>query len=193
VSIDTTSYSDPAFLAKPYSKICVYSVDQDLSKRGLIEEIFVDELTDAGVLATQGSMMFPPTREWSEADFQSQLTKYGFDGFLKIEIVSEDVNERVTPHYRTETRTREYETEDGDRVTRTETNAYVSNSVDVFVKNQFQADLIDVATNKIAWKGYSKTSAQTTTIGVNRGTILGTFAQSIVEELQYKKHIIEKE
>lgn len=189
VSIDTTSYSDPDFIAKPYTNLCVYSVEQNLNRRKLVENVFVNELKEAGINAVQGSTLFPPTREWAESDFQTQLTKYGYDGFLKIEIVDEKINERVTPQVHTDTKTTTVKKRDGKDATITETNSYVTNDVDVFMNNQFQADLIDVATNKNAWKGYSSTSAQMNMIGIDIDAIIEKFAESVIEELQLKKHL----
>lgn len=189
VSIDTTSYSDPDFMGKQYNKLCVYSVDQNLNKRKLIENIFVKELKENGIDALEGSNLFPPTREWQETDFQSQLTKFGYDGFLKIEIVDENIKERVTPQVHTDTKTTTVKKKDGKDATITETNSYVTNDVDVYMNNQFQADLIDVATNKIAWKGYSSTSAQLNMIGIDIDAIVEKFAESVIEELQTKKHL----
>lgn len=189
VSIDTTSYSDPDFMGKQYNKLCVYSVDQNLNKRKLIENIFVKELKENGIDALEGSNLFPPTREWQETDFQSQLTKFGYDGFLKIEIVDENIKERVTPQVHTDTKTTTVKKKDGKDATITETNSYVTNDVDVYMNNQFQVDLIDVATNKIAWKGYSSTSAQLNMIGIDIDAIVEKFAESVIEELQTKKHL----
>lgn len=75
VSIETTSYTDPDFINKKYSKFCVYSVEQNLNRRALVERVFAGEFKDAGLYAVEGSMIFPPTRTWDEADFQAQLLK----------------------------------------------------------------------------------------------------------------------
>ncbi|MEZ4724001.1 MAG: hypothetical protein R2863_05035 [Candidatus Kapaibacterium sp.] len=189
VSIETTSYTDPDFINKKYSKFCVYSVEQNLNRRALVERVFAEEFKDAGLYAVEGSMIFPPTRTWDEADFQAQLLKNGFDGFIKVEIVDENVNERVTPQVHTNTETRTIKKKNGKDATITESNTYVTNDVDVFMNNQFQADLIDVATNKVAWKGYSSTSAQVNMLGMDIETIIERFAEDVIEEMEMKGHI----
>lgn len=189
VSIETTSYTDPDFINKKYSKFCVYSVEQNLNRRALIEKVFAEEFQEAGLYAVEGSMIFPPTRVWEEADFQAQLLKNGFDGFIKVEIVDENVNERVTPQVHTNTETRTIKKKNGKDATITESNTYVTNDVDVFMNNQFQADLIDVATNKVAWKGYSSTSAQVNMLGMDIETIIERFAEDVIEEMEMKGHI----
>lgn len=65
----------------------------------------------------------------------------------------------------------------------------MTNDVDVFMNNQFQADLIDVATNKVAWKGYSSTSAQVNMLGMDIETIIERFAEDVIEEMEMKGHI----
>ena len=189
VSIETTSYTDPDFINKKYSKFCVYSVEQNLNRRALVERVFAGEFKDAGLYAVEGSMIFPPTRTWDEADFQAKILKNGFDGFIKVEIVDENVNERVTPQVHTNTETRTIKKKNGKDATITESNTYVTNDVDVFMNNQFQADLIDVATNKVAWKGYSSTSAQVNMLGMDIETIIERFAEDVIEEMEMKGHI----
>jgi len=189
VSIETTSYTDPDFINKKYAKFCVYSVEQNLNRRALIEKVFVEEFQEAGLYAVQGSMIFPPTRVWEEADFQAQLVKNGFDGFIKIEIMDENVNERITPEFHTNTETRTIKKKNGKDATITETNTFVTNDVDVYMSNQFQADLIDVNSNKVAWKGYSSTSAQVDMIGMDVETIVERFAEDVINELKTKGHI----
>jgi hypothetical protein len=189
VSIETTSYTDPDFINKKYAKFCVYSVEQNLNRRALVERVFAEEFQEAGLYAVEGSMIFPPTRVWEEADFQAQLVKNGFDGFIKIEIMDENVNERVTPEFHTNTETRTIKKKNGKDATITESNTYVTNDVDVYMSNQFQADLIDVTSNKVAWKGYSSTSAQVDMIGMDVETIVERFAEDVINELKTKGHI----
>lgn len=194
VSIDTTSYSDPDFIGKEYKNICVYSLEKDLNKRDMIEKVFVSNLKDGGYNAVKGSILFPPTREWSEADFQKRLKEYGYDGFLKIEIVDEKVDEYVNPQLHTETSTRVIKDEEGKKQgTITESNSYVTKDVDVYMSNKFQADLIDANTNKIAWKGFSSTNAKMYEFGMDLETIVDQFSESVIEELQLKGHLKVKE
>lgn len=189
VSIETTSYSDPDFINKKYAKFCVYSVEQNLNRRALIERVFAEEFKDAGIYVMEGSRIFPPTRTWEEGDFQSQLIKSGFDGFIKIEIIDEKVNERITPQIHTDSESTTIKKRNGKDATITKSNTYVTNNVDVFMNNQFQADLIDVTSNKVAWKGYSSTSAQVDIIGMDIETIIEKFAEDVIEELKAKGHI----
>lgn len=134
-------------------------------------------------------MIFPPTRIWEEGDYQSQLSKNGIEGFIKIEIIDENVNERITPQVHTNTETRTIKKKNGKDATVTESNTYVTEDVDVYMNNQFQADLINVNTNKIAWRGYSSTSAQINMVGMDIETIIEKFAESVIEEMKVKGHI----
>ena len=54
------------------------------------------------------------------------------------------------------------------------------------MNNQFQADMIDVATNKIAWKGFSSTEAQINMIGIDITVIVEKFAEDVLSEMQKK-------
>lgn len=189
VSIDTTSYSDPDFISKQYTHICIYSVEQNLNRRAMIERVFVEEFKDAGITAVQGSYLFPPTREWEEKDYQGTLKKNGFTGFLKIEILDEVVNETVVPRVQTSSETQTVKKKNGKDVTVTNTDTYVTEDRDIFMNNQFQAELIDVETNRIAWKGFASTSAQLDVPGIDIETIMEKFAESVMEELEMKGHL----
>jgi hypothetical protein len=192
VSIETTSYSDPDYIGKSYNKICVYSVEGDLNLRSKIEGIFVDKFTGAELNVVQGSTIFPPTREWEDEDFQKTLLANGFDGFLKIEMIDEDINVTTTPVYDTDTYTSTKENEDGETETVIETRTTVSENTNVHVQKKFQADMIDVRTNKIAWRGFSATDANMSMIGMHRETIIEKFAEGVIEELKVKAHITPK-
>lgn len=192
VSIETTSYSDPDYIGKPYSKICVYSVETDLNSRSKIERIFVDEFLDEGITAVEGSMIFPPTRTWKEEEFQKTLLANGFDGFLKIEIMDENVNVTTNPVYDTDTYTSTRENDDGETETITETRTTVSENRNVYLHNKFQADMIDVKTNKVAWRGFSATDADVSLLGMNRETVIEKFAEGVIKELEVKGHILRK-
>lgn len=192
VSIETTSYSDPDYIGKPYSKICVYSVETDLNSRSKIERVFVEEFLDEGITAVEGSMIFPPTRTWKEEDFQKTLLANGFDGFLKIEIMDENVNVTTNPVYDTDTYTSTRENDDGESETITETRTRVSENTNVYLHNKFQADMIDVKTNNVAWRGFSATDADMTMFGMDREVVIEKFAEGVIEELKVKAHITPK-
>lgn len=189
VAIKTTSYSDPDFIAKKYNNVCIYSVDPNLNRRALLEEVFVYEFADVGIKAVEGSKLFPPTRDWVESDFQTILKKNGFDAFIKIEVLEENVNETVVPRYHTDTETQTIKKKNGKDVTVTNSSTYVTEERNIYMNNQFQAELIDVETNKVAWKGYSSTNANLSAPGIDVETIMEKFAESVLEELNAKKHL----
>lgn len=189
VSIETTSYSDPDFISKQYTNICIYSVEQNLNRRSMIEDVFVEEFKAAGINAVQGSFLFPPTRDWEEKDFQAILRKNGFNGFIKVEILDEVINETVVPRVQTNSETQTIKKKNGKDVTVTSTNTFVTEDRDIYMNNQFQADLIDVETNKVAWKGFASTSAQLDIPGIDIETIMEKFAEGVIEELRNKGHV----
>lgn len=151
--------------------------------------MFVDEFLDEGITAVEGSMIFPPTRKWNEEDFQSILIANKFDAFLKVEILHNDVSVTTNPVYSTDTYTSTKETEEGETETITETRTSLNENKVVYLYNKFQADLIDVETNKIAWRGFSSTEAEMT-MGIHQETVIEKFAESVIEELEFKRHIL---
>lgn len=87
---ETYSFSDPDFKQKKYKKFCIYSIEENIFRKGLIESYFVDRLKDNDIESELGYEIFPATREWSESEFQKILLDNNFDAFLKI-----DIEERI--------------------------------------------------------------------------------------------------
>lgn len=192
VSLDTTSYSDPSFASKPYKKICVYSIDVNLNYRSALEKAFVKEFKDLGIDAVEGSFIFPPTREWKEEEFQKALLANGFDGFLKVELLYENIIVNPSPVFDAVAYTLSEDDEDiEDEIIAGAIAAFADNSLGN-INYQFQADMIDIETNKIAWSGFSSTEQDAAFLVEYRSTVFKKFAKGVLEELEDKGHITSK-
>lgn len=169
-SVTTSSYSDREFKGKKYNKICIYSYDKNLVYRSLLEEMMVEELQLLNVEAIEGSELFPPTKERDENEFQSDLLANNVDGFLKFEVVYDNIN-----NYPEES---EFEL-----------NKYYQNDINSNLRYRFSVHLIDVKTNKIAWVGSSEPINYYEINQFNRDGFFWKFSRSVIEELQEKGHI----
>ncbi|MEZ4724002.1 MAG: hypothetical protein R2863_05040 [Candidatus Kapaibacterium sp.] len=169
-SVTTSSYSDREFKEKKYNKICIYSYDKNLVYRSLLEEMMVEELQLLNVEAIEGSELFPPTKERDENEFQSDLLANNVDGFLKFEVVYDNIN-----NYPEES---EFEL-----------NKYYQNDINSNLRYRFSVHLIDVKTNKIAWVGSSEPINYYEINQFNRDGFFWKFSRSVIEELQEKGHI----
>jgi hypothetical protein len=169
-SVTTSSYSDKEFKKKKYNKICVYSHDENLVYRSILEKTMIGELNELGVDAMEGSEMFPPTKERDENEYQSELLANKVDGFLKFELVYDNTNNVA------------YESE--IRIDNVHNNKMNSN-----LRYRFEVKLIDVKTNKLAWLGSSEPINYYEINQFNRDEFFWKFSRSVIEELQKKGHI----
>ena len=176
ISIDTSSYSDREFKKKKYNRICVYSLDENLVYRSLLERTIVRQLTELSVDAIKGSYLFPPTRVHEDSEFQPELLKNGVDGFLKVEIVQDNMQNGIKP----------IANETESEIT---SSSYVVNDANSSKRFRFKIVLIDVKTNKVAWVGSSETFSYNLLNMGDRETLFLKFSQTAVEELQAKGHI----
>lgn len=169
-SVTTSSYSDREFKEKKYNKICIYSYDENLVFRSILEKTMVEELQNLEVDAIEGSVLFPPTRERDEEEYQSELLKNNVDGFLKFEVVYDNINNNAT---------------EGEM----ELDNYFSNDLNSNLRYRFSVHLIDVKTNKVAWIGSSEPINYYEINQFNRDGFFWKFSRSVIEELQEKGHI----
>lgn len=130
----------------------------------------VEELHNLEVDAIEGSVLFPPTRERDEEEYQSELLKNNVDGFLKFEVVYDNINNNVT---------------EGEM----ELDNYFSNDLNSNLRYRFSVHLIDVKTNKVAWIGSSEPINYYEINQFNRDGFFWKFSRSVIEELQEKGHI----
>lgn len=169
-SITTSSYSDKEFKRKKYNKICVYSFEENLVFRSILEKTMVEELYELGVDAMEGSELFPPTKERDENEFQSELLANNVDGFLKFEVVNINTNSDA------------YESE-------IQIDNFHNYDMNSNLRYRFEVKLIDVKTNKLAWVGSSEPINYYKINQFNRDDFFWKFSKSVIEELQQKGHI----
>jgi len=169
-SVTTSSYSDREFKEKKYNKICIYSYDENLVFRSILEKTMVEELQNLEVDAIEGSVLFPPTRERDDEVYQSELLKNNVDGFLKFEVVYDNINNNATEG-------------------KMELDNYFSNDLNSNLRYRFSVHLIDVKTNKVAWIGSSEPINYYEINQFNRDGFFWKFSRSVIEELQEKGHI----
>lgn len=188
-STETRGISDPDFVGKQYQKIVIYATVPDLKSRQDLENLVVTEMMKRGITAYMGTNLFPPTREWSEDEMQKAMVDKGFDGFLKIDLVNQDVKETVDNATSTTTTTGEQsKTRDGKtKYKETSTTTTNANVTKTFFSS-FQTDLIDVKTNRKAWTATSN-SQSGQGFSDDFSLIFESYAEDIVEHLKKHGHI----
>lgn len=171
VTLKTSSFSDPKFINKSYSNICVISNDKNLNRRTLIENELVEDLAEEGVNVTAATNLFPPTREWTEAEKYDSLISKGYDGFLVLNILYINTDEVYNKEI------------DGNK------NSRKNKELN---RGEFESILIDVNTGETAWKGYSESDLVVNVAGSIKEITFSKLSKSIVNELDHKGHITPK-
>lgn len=158
-STKTTSFTDPDFINKKFSKICVVVDIGDLNVKKELESTIMSELKDNNIEVFSGSDMFPPTRNWTDDQIKFNLNKNEIDGYLNVKIVEKTIDDRFT--------------DVGVQ------RKYFSN---------FKTELIDVESDKIAYTASSSSQSDEGFSG-DFTLIFNSFAEDIISDLKSKGHI----
>ena len=185
---ETYSFSDSDFKQKKYKKFCVYSTEENIFRKGLIESYFVDILKDNDIESELGYEIFPATREWSESDFQRVLLDNNFDAFLKIDIEERIVYLSKIPLEESNTYIIEKKDNNGNIIYEEVRESDLDKRFSERFENLITTTLIDVKTNQIAWKAISETN--TGKNSRNFEILLQRLSKEILSELETKEHII---
>lgn len=190
-STKTTSYTDPDFTGKKYSKVCVYADVEDLESKQILERNIAESLQKQGIEAIKGADLFPPTRDWSDDQIQSKLLEKNADAYLLVKITDKSVKEEFHPGTSTSTTTGEVKKVKGKEIYKETTTTTNNSSTSRQFFSSFKTTLIDVKTNRIAWTATSQSESGE---GFSSGfeLIYESLANDLVEELTQKGHLTKK-
>jgi len=182
---ETTTFTDPAFRGKQFSKICVLADISDLKYKQKLEKELASNLAKKGVMVSTGSMLFPPTRQWSEEQMQEVLEKEGIEGYLLVAWKDKQVQETYKPGNSISETKGEVKKRNGkDVYTERTVTSQTSGSVEKEFKSYFEAKLIDVMSKNTAWiaTSYSQSGEW---FGSDFDLIMESYAEDISEKLKY--------
>lgn len=190
VSVKTTSYSDPDFINKAYTRFCIFSTETNFNRKKMIENYMVKVFMDNYIDAVPGALLFPPTREWTESEFHNILIKNEIDAFIRVTVEKESINTWTTPVVSTNVYSVEREDEEGNKYYEEIEETRVSEDVNAVQENHLTASLIDVQSDRIAWKSFSESSINLRIASFE--SAVKKYAKNILEELKNKNHIKSK-
>ncbi len=183
-STETTTFTDPAFRGRQFSNVCVVADISDLKYKQKLEREMGMELSARGISVRTGSMLFPPTRDWSEEQMQEILLKEGIDGYLLIEWKDKQVQETYKPGQAvTETKGEVKKRNGRDIYTERTVTTQGSGTVEREYRSYFEAKLIDVNTKGTAWIATSYSSSGEW-FGSDYDLIMESYAEDIAEKLR---------
>ncbi|MBX3042540.1 MAG: hypothetical protein KIT33_00435 [Candidatus Kapabacteria bacterium] len=181
---ETTTFVDPAFRGKQYSKICVLADISDLKYKQKLEKEMATHLTKEGVTVYTGSQLFPPTREWSEDQMQETLVNQNIEGYLLIVWKDKNVQETFKPGSSVSETKGEVKKKDGkDVYTERTVTTQTGGSVDREFRSYFEAKLFDVRSKANAWIATSYSSSGEW-FGSDFDLIMESYAKDIAKNLK---------
>lgn len=184
------SYTDPDYLGYRPRNVVLMVVTEDTALRLEVEERLTTELAVRGLTVFRQVDLFPPTRQWSEAD---QLAVYDREQIDSGIIVAAGASSSSVIPYATQTYSsgRVFGNYDSSSGSFNATGSGTSTSSTLFTaksKAEFSAVLLDIRSNRVAWYGDVFTKAGGTLFVGTRRDAKGA-VKGIVEGLSENGHI----
>ncbi len=164
----TTSYRDPAFATSTFRKFAVMASGMQLGERGELEGRLAGALQQKRVAAAPLIELVPPTRQLTDEELGDALRGQGFDALLVVQRV--EAGARSEPSWSTIL--------GGSSADDTSERLYAA----------FDASLVDLATNQVAWIASSRTGGSEY---ASISDLLDSFASRTADELE-EKHLLSK-
>lgn len=163
-----TSFTDPDFLGRSFTRLAVHYDTDNFGYRKAVEEEIVRALRKRGVYAVESSTVIAPTRSWDSANVADALRRNHFDGYVRIFEIDRSTSTHHVPLKQTTQVTREEDRKrtpesngkgetDGQgssvKVKETETTTTTTTGGYTYTVTwtAFRLELIDLAGGRIAW------------------------------------------
>jgi hypothetical protein len=163
-STSTTSYRDPAFASATFHKVAVLASGMQLAERGELEGRLAGALQQKHVDAAPVIKLVPPTRQLGEEELGDMLRGQGFDALLVVQRL--EAGAKLEPSWSTIL--------GGSSANDTSERLYAA----------FDASLVDLASNQVAWIASSRTGGSEY---ASTSDLLDSFASRTADELAEKQ------
>jgi len=186
--ISITSFKDPEYANKKFTKICAYADIDDFTVRKYLEDRIVEELNDDGISATQAYLFFPPTREWNDESIEKVLLEKKFDGYLLFSLKGKDVSAVTNPgSVQTDVVTTSHkDKKTGKEVKEKSTVTSVSPPTTTFnTYSNFRIELVDPTNRQKAWIADGAGYISTGNPFSGNYAIIRKLASKIVDDLKH--------
>jgi hypothetical protein len=179
---DITSYKDPAYYGRSFTRILVIANTSDLQNRLLIESTIVNDLMSKGVFALPSSNLFPPTRDIDDNQKIELLLKNNIDAYISISVGETGVNEVYIPQTEAKTKTEGTVNVYGNTGYYREKSKTTYEGGYTIAKPWATIDtkLYDVSNSQLAWMASSFTGGNAF---ANKSTLINSYSSKTVEQL----------
>lgn len=173
-----TSYIDPDFKDKTFTKLMVFANIDDLGLRDKFERTIVKQFVEKNINAVSSIDIFPPTRKPETEEIPSILEANQIDGVLQFE--GKDVQES-TKHIKGYTSTDITGTIIGNNIY-ADSTTYNYGGYDIkYLAVSYDIKIIDAKTFKTAWMATANTRG---TDVVNIDELIKSFGKGLLTKLQ---------
>lgn len=181
------SHTDPDYLEWQPKVVTILVLSEDLEVREVIQERLTKELEKRGIKVYIHDELFPPTRQWDEAQRGEIYQKYSIEAGIVVGVgeSSQDIQEYGSQTYGTGS-ANVYGGTVAAYGTSTTTKMYKAKST-----ASFGGVMVDLSENRIAWTCDIYTKASGTLIVGTKGDAKAA-AKGIVKGLIENKHIPKK-
>ncbi len=162
----TTSYRDPAFATATFGKVAVLASGMQLGERSELEGRLAGALQQKHVASAPVITLLPPTRQLTDEEMGELLRGRGFDALLVITRV--ESGSRLEPSWSTIL------------------GGSSANDTAERLHAAFDASLVDLASNQVAWVASSRTGGSEY---ASTSDLLDSFASRTADELA-EKHLL---
>jgi hypothetical protein len=178
-STHITAFKDPDFVGRSFHRILVVAPFSDMEYRDTAEKNFVFWLSQFSIEAISSIQKMPPTRNYSDEDYNKILLKNNIEAVLVITLTDAFTSETYVPG---SSRTDANATLMGNYI---QYSSQTSQSPGYFISKprvKFELRLFDVATGKTAWIASSFTKGNAL---AGFGTLMNSLANNTAFQLRY--------
>jgi hypothetical protein len=184
----TTSIKNPEYTDKAFNNILVFVNIDDLEKRKIIEDTFVEKFATSGINAYSSIKIVPPLKRYTTEELKEILKKNNVDSILIVYVGENNVFvEKGQKTYSTEGYTiisRGGYTYSQQQVREQEGIPIVTSTT------KWNVDLYDFVSDKIIWKVQAKTKGIYATLEASPEKIAKSLADEILNKMKEDKILI---
>jgi len=153
--VEIATFKDPQFSNMRYTSVVVCVDNKDLIIKKTFENEIKFNLQRYGVLSIADSEMFPPTRNYSDADRLQMMKHDGYDAYMVLGIDNYQIDKHdVAPT--SQVVTGQVNQNSNNSATYVQQTQQIGGYTAVNMNVTYSAKLFDVATNKVAWMATMK-------------------------------------
>jgi hypothetical protein len=176
-----TSFKDPDYAGRMFSRPAVVADIGDLRQRQTFEASLGAELAKRGVPVWLSTQIIPPTREYSPEQRMQMLTSAGMDSLIVVSVSGEGMVQQYVPPSGTTTTTGAVQTQGNQAVYEEQTRTTYQGGY--YVGRPWQhvtTRVLDTLNRRVAWVAETRSTGD---IQADTDDLIHAYAKKIANEL----------